>query len=45
MPFCYFWNFDFPNIRMIFAKKLFGTENSNIQVKFYSRIALRNWYF
>ena len=26
MLYCYFWDFGFSNLRMTFAKKLFGTE-------------------
>ena len=45
MPFCYFWNFDFPNLRMTFAKKLLSTETSNLEVKFHSRVAFNNCHF
>ena len=45
MLFCSFWNFDFSNFRVALAKKLIGTETSNLLVKFYSKIALHNWYF
>ena len=45
MLFCYFWNFDFSNLRITFSKKLFGTEISIFQVKFYSTITFHNWYF
>ena len=39
MLFCYFWNYGFCNLRMTLAKKLFGTETLNLQVKFHSRVA------
>ena len=45
MAFCYYWNFEFSNLKMTFAKKkktLFGTETSNLQVKCYSRVAFHN---
>ena len=29
MLYCYFWDFGFSNLRMTFAKKLFGTETWN----------------
>ena len=45
MQFCYFRNFDFSSLRMTFAKKIFGTETSNLQGKFYSKVAFHNWYF
>ena len=44
MSHCYFHNFGFSNHRLTFAKKL-GTETSNVQVKFFSRVAFHNWYF
>ena len=45
MLFCYFWNFDFSNLRMALAKKLFGTETSNLQVNFHSKMAFYNRHF
>ena len=33
------------NIRMALVKKRFETETSNLQVKFYSKVAFQNWYF
>ena len=40
-----FGNFDFPSLRMTFAKSLSGTESSNLRVKFCFRVAFHNWYF
>ena len=45
MTFCYLWNFDFANLRMTLAKKLFGTETSNFQVKFHARVAFHKFCF
>ena len=45
MPFYYIWNLGFSNLRMNFAKKLFGRKTSNLQVKLHSRVAFSNLYF
>ena len=45
MLFYLFWNFDFSNLRMTLVKELFSTETSNLQIKFYPKIAFQNWYF
>ena len=46
MLFCYFWSFDFSNLRITFAKKkLFVAETSNFQVKFCSMVAFLYKYF
>ena len=43
MPFCYFWNFEFSNLRMTLAKMLLCIETLNLKVKFHFRAAFRNW--
>ena len=35
----------FPTLEQLLPKKLFGSETSNVKVKFYSRVAFRNWHF
>ena len=41
-----FLEFNFANIRMIFAtEKIFGTETSDLQVKFCSKVAFNSWCF
>ena len=41
LEFCQFYNFDFPNLKITCVKKPIGTETSDLQVKFHSRVAFQ----